>query len=132
MSGDTDVRERVAGAALPCRGPAAWGAPRVPGSSFPCRSLPGRLFVYLASCCFQAEGEYLKANCLKSVEWIHIYGKKKKKKKTQTQNLKNLLQPVFSNLPFPSPESTHRFSKCCKAHYFPPCHIIHPSIKDGS
>lgn len=104
------------------------GEARIPGSSFPRGSLPSRLFVYLGSCCFQAEGEYLKANCLKAVERIHVYGKKKKKQ----PNLKKTLQPVFSNLPFPSPESTHQFSKCCKAHYFPPCHIIHPSIKDGS
>lgn len=71
------------------RGPAApatqgehpWGASRA-GLLLPTQSLPRCLFVYLAGCCFQAEGEYLKGNCLKAVERIHIYGKKKKKPQT--------------------------------------------------
>lgn len=92
------------------RGPSTWGCLGAGAAAV-------RPLVCLGSCCSQAEREYSKGKCLKAVERIHIYGEK---------------YLFFSNFPFPSPESTYQFSKCCKAHYFPPCHIIHPSIKDGS
>lgn len=78
------------------------GEARIPGSSFPRGSLPSRLFVYLGSCCFQAEGEYLKANCLKAVERIHVYGKKKKNNPT-SKKLSNL----FFQISHFHPQSQH-------------------------
>lgn len=96
-----------------------WSGTPVRGDAWGLGLLPTRscLLACLGSCCSQAEREYSKGKYLKAVERIHIYGEK---------------YLFFSNFPFPSPESTYQFSKCCKAHYFPPCHIIHPSIKDGS